>query len=340
MSLINNVIIHKLIKEQHGDATFALRDTELSLTEPVKKLVWDIQELYSGRTSKGYGRFDEGNINYLAPGILRCYFEDKNKNFFEISCDLMSVLADKANPVGFATGGFVLMAHISGENQEDWFVVAIIKNTKGTAIDENTYEVNAAIHVDLDDLRVAGRINVADWLSGAENIRYIGFLKQRDKISDYFKEFLGCSELVVNTEETKKLVSTLKDFAKSKELDQNEESEFLQRAYDYCQDKHEKDEPLSLDGLANAIWPDSPEELKSTFTINEVQISDGFVPDKRSLNSLVKMKYKTKYWSLNLDRHALSEGHAHYDQQKGELTLKNLPDEFKAELDRELDDGE
>lgn len=340
MFKVNNAIIHKLIKEQHGKAEISERADELPLTEPVKKLVTDIQRLYGSSTGKGYGRFEEDNVNYPTPTILKKHFKDKVISFSAMSKELLSVLANKASPVAFATGGFVLMAYISNNEGEEWFVVAIIKNVEGTAIDETTYEVNEAIHVELDDLRVAGRVCLTDWLDDEKDVRYIGFLKQREKISDYFKEFLGCSELIVNTEETKKLVSTLKSFAKSKGLDQKEEDVFLQKAYDYCQDKYDKDEPLSLDGLANAVWPDSPEDLRNSFTENEIQISDGFVPDKRSLNSLVKMKYKTKYWSLNLDRHALSEGHAHYDQQKGELTLKNLPDAFKAELDRELDDGE
>lgn len=340
MFTVNNAIIHKLIKEQHGKASVSERKDELPLTEPVKKLVTDIQELYGSRAGKGYGRFEEDNVNYPTPTVLKACFKEKSISFLDISKQLLSILENKASPVSLATGGFVLMAYISNAEGNEWFIVAIIKNVEGTAIDEKTFEVNETVHVDLDDLRVAGRVCLTDWLDNEKDVRYIGFLKQREKVSDYFKEFLGCSELIVNTEETKKLVSTLKSFARDKGLEQKEEDVFLQKAYEYCQDKHEKDEPLSLDGLANAVWPDSPEELKKIFTESEVQISDGFVPDKRSLNSLVKMKYKTKYWSLNLDRHALSEGHAHYDQQKGELILKNLPDAFKAELDRELDDGE
>lgn len=340
MFTVNNAVIHKLIKEQHGKATVSERKDELPLTEPVKKLVLDIQELYGSRTGKGYGRFEADEVNYPSSTILRSCFNAEDISFVEASKKLLSVLANKASPVGLATGGFVLMAHIGNGPGASWFVAAIINNIESTAIDEKTYEVKDTVHVDLDNLRVAGRVCLTDWLSDDEDIRYIGFLKQRGKISDYFKEFLGCSELIVNTEETKKLVSTLKSFAKRKGLGQQQEDEFLQKAYDYCKEKHENDEPLSLDGLANSIWSDFPDELRHTFTDNDVQISDGFVPDKRSLNSLVKMKYKTKYWSLDLDRHALSEGHAQYNQKRGELTLKNLPDAFKAELDRELDDGE
>lgn len=340
MFTVNSAIIHKLIKEPHGKASVSERKDELPLTDPVKKLVIDIQELYRNRTGKGYGRFETDEINYPSSTILSSCFETEDIDFVEASKKLLSVLANKASPVGLATGGFVLMAHISNESGVGWFVAAIINNIESTAIDEKTFEVKDTVHVDLANLRVAGRVCLTDWLNDDEDIRYIGFLKQRGKISDYFKEFLGCSELIVNAEETKKLVSTLKSFAKGKGLDQQKEDDFLQKAYDYCKEKNESDEPLSLDGLANAVWSDNPDELKKTFVDNDVQISDGFVPDKRSLNSLVKMKYRTKYWSLDLDRHAISEGHAHYNQQKGELTLKNLPDAFKAELDRELDDDE
>lgn len=339
MHTVNSAIIHKLVKDKHGKATVVERPTDLPVTDPVKKLVLDLHELYAGRASKGYGRFEADEINFPSAGILRSVFKDKTLNFADASRKLLSVLAAKAGAVPLATGGYVLMAHVSNAANISWFIVAMINNVSGSAIDDASLEVVDTVHVDLENLRVAGRVSLTDWLGGDADTRYVGFLKQRGEVSDYFKEFLGCSELVANTEETKKLVSVLKSFAKSEGLDQQQEDSFLQTAYNYCLEKNKNDEPVSLDALANATWPDNPEKLQKAFVENDVQISDGFVPDGRSLKSLVRMKYKTDYWTIDLDRHALTQGYAHYNQAKGELTLKKLPDGLKAELDRELDDG-
>lgn len=336
MHTINHAILHKLVKEKHGKATIVERDTDLPITDPVKKLVLDIHDLYASRASKGYGRFEADETNYPSAKILRSVFKENKLEFSGASKQLLKVLATKAGGVALATGGYVLMAHVTNEANVGWFIVAILNNVNGSAIDDATLEVVGAVHVDLENLRVAGRVNITDWLGGDTETRYVGFLKQRGEVADYFKLFLGCNELVADTEETKKLVAILKRFAKSEGLDQTKEEDFLQSAYNFCSERNKNDEPLSLETLSNAIWPNEPKKLQSAFVEGDVQISDGFVPDARSIKSLMRMKYKTEYWSIDLDRHALSSGYAHYNQGKGELILRNLPDGLKAELDREM----
>ena len=339
MTTINKAIIHKLIKEKHGTATVIERTTPLSITEPVRKLVTDIHDLYASRASKGYGRFEADTVNYPSSVILKSFYQDGSTSFEEASKQLMSVLVAKSSPVALATGGYVLMAQVSNDAGVNWFIVAIINNVKGSAIDEASLEVIDTVHVNLNDLRVAGRVNLNDWLSEDLEIRYVGFLKQKGEVADYFKMFLGCNELIADTEESKKLVKFLKTFAKEQSLDQDKEEEFLRSAFDYLETCNSNDVPLSLETLSNAIWPENPETIINRLATEEIQISDGFVPDLRSIKSLVKIKSKTQYWSLNLDRHAFATGFAHYDSANGQLILKNLPDSLKSELSHELGDG-
>ena len=230
------------------------------------------------------------------------------------------------------------MARITDAPGTSWFIVAMITNVDGSVIDDRTLEVVTAMHVDLEHLRVAGRVNLTDWQAGQEDVRYVGFLKQRGEVADYFKQFLGCDELVADVEETKKLVSALKKFAKSEGMSRADEEEFLNAAYGHCDDRNKKGEPLSLETLSNAIFPTAPTKLQAAFVADGVQISDGFVPDGRSIRALVHLKYKTEFWTIDIDRHALSSGYAHYNQEKGELTLLKLPAGLKAELDSETRD--
>jgi nucleoid-associated protein len=336
---VNYTIIHKLIKARHGKATVVERPVDLPITDPVKKLVLDVHNLYSSRVSKGYGRFDPDEINYPVASILRKLFQDKTLDFSEASKVLVKNLATRADSVPLATGGYVLMASLSNASGINWFIVAILNNTNGSAINDTTLEVIDSVHVDLENLRVAGRVNISEWLGGDPKIRYIGFLKQRDEVADYFKLFLGCNEFVSDTEETKKLVAALKKFSKQEGLDAEKEENFLQTAFNFCNEHKVQEKPLSLEALSNAVWPNDPEKLQVLFIEDDLQIHDGFVPDGRSIKSLVKIKSKTAYWSINLDRHAFSTGYAHYNQQKGELILRNLPAELRSELDREIKDG-
>ncbi|WP_310611387.1 nucleoid-associated protein [Limnohabitans sp.] len=340
MLTINHAIVHKLHKEKHGKASVTERAAALTITAPVEKLILAIHDLYAGKASKGYGRFEADEINYPSAAILRNSFKNQKTSFLDASKLLMGVLATKASAAPLATGGYVLMSQVTNAANVTWFIVAIINNVDGSVIDDKTLEVIDAMHVDLENLRVAGRVNLTDWEKGDEDIRYVGFLKQRGEVADYFKLFLGCDELIADTEETKKLVAALKKFAKSQGLEQKAEEDFLQSAFSYCDERNKNDEPLSLEALSNAVWPNEPKKLQDAFVEGDVQISDGFVPDGRSIKALMRMKYKTPYWSIDIDRHALSQGYAEYSQKKGTLTLLNLPDALKAELATETGDDD
>lgn len=339
MQTINAVVIHKLAKERQGKATVVTRSDLLPLNDPVTKLVGDIHALYADKTGKGYGRFESDETNYPAARILRETFCDVTKPFLLASKELMTVLCAKASQVPLATGGYVLMADVSNAAKHRWFITAILTNIHGSAINDESLEVVDSIHVDLHNLRVAGRVSLTDWQSGAPDIRYIGFLKQRGEVSDYFKLFLGCSELIASVEETKKLVAVLKGFARDSGLDRVAQENLLKAAYDYCSECQKNDKPLSLDSLANAICPDDPKKLQKALTAADVQINDGFVPDGRIIKAFVKIKAKTKYWSVELDRQALVGGQARYDATKRSLTLMDLPSELEVELSDELKDG-
>jgi nucleoid-associated protein len=337
LNTIDSVVIHKLVKERHGKATVITRPATLKVTEPVQKLVHDIHDLYADRTGKGYGRFHADEINYPASRILRETFKAKSKSFIDASRDLMNVLATKAGQAPLATGGYVLMAQVTNPAKVSWFIVAIITNIKGSAINDESLEVVDSVHVDLHNLRVAGRVNLTDWLKDEKDVRYVGFLKQKGEVSDYFKLFLGCDELIASTEETKKLVAVLKEFAKNSGLKPEQQEDFLTAAHDHCSECQKNDQPLILEALTNAVWPNDPKALQKALTTGDVQISDGFVPDGRSLKTLVKIKAKTPYWSVELDRRALITGQAKYDSNKHTLTLTNLPENLEAELRGEFD---
>ncbi len=334
--VVDFAVIHKLVKERQGKAATVLRDELLALTDPVAKLVDDIHDLYSSRTGKGYGRFEADETNYPSSRILRETCFDKKKTFLDASRDLMSVLAAKAGDEPLATGGYVLMAQGSTPGKTDWFIVALITNVHGSAIKDDSLDIVDAVHVDMHNLRVAGRVNLTDWVSQKADVRYIGFLKQRNEVSEYFKRFLGCNELIASTEETKKLVTFLKNFVKEAGLDQERQVAFLRAAYDHCEERRKNDQPLILDTLINVVWPDDPMRLQKALTTGDIQISDGFVPDGRSLKAFVTIRAKTPYWSLELKREALVKGQAKYDKDKGTLTFVNLPTQLETELQSEL----
>lgn len=337
---VTAAVIHKLVKEPHGPTSVHTRNKELVLTAPVLELVNAINKFYGSRANKGYGRFEEDVLTYPTSTVLRRMFEVGDLTFVEGSKLLLDVLAGKAQQAPLSKGGYVLMAHGKGNGGDLWFLVAIINNVAGSAVNEETLEIVKSIQVDVDNLRVAGRVNLATWMGGGEQDRYLGFLKHRGEVADYFKYFLGCNVIMRDTEDTKRLVEGLRIFARAENLDQGAENDFLRRAHAFCADRCKSRDELSLNELSNAAWPQDPERLQQALARSAIEISDGFVPDGRSLKSLIKFHGKAAFWTVDLDRRALRQGDAQYVQERGELILRNLPLALKSALDAEVREGD
>jgi len=335
MSTVHAAVIHKLEKVQRaGKSVVTKRDKLNELSVEMIKLVLDINELYAKKSNKGYGRFQADEQAYPVSRLLRNFYESDAPNFLALSHELIGILAARADLQPLSKGGYVLMAEVSGDDGARWFLVAVINNVDGSAVDENL-EVIEAVHVDLEHLRVAGRVSVQDWLEIEGHARYIGFLKQRGDVAEYFKAFLGCDDMVVPLAETKSLTASLKAFASEEKLDFKQEEDFLRAAYAYCDQRAQANEPLSLDSLANAAWPDEPDKLKAQFARDGAQVSDGFVPDPTALKRLLKIRARTSAWSVELDVSALVSGDAEYVPEREGLLLCNLPADLLELLVRE-----
>lgn len=332
---IRGLVVHKFEKETHAPGIILPRAGLVTITPAVQRLVDALHGLYSGKTGKGYGKFEEDEDNFPMQRRIREYFVNGSDTFLAFSLAAMNILKGKADNEGLATGGYVLIAHLLSDERH-FMLFAVVTDTVGSAITDDL-DIEDSTHIDLNKFRVAGRIDLTSWHNGDE--RYIGFLKgAKAAVSTYFKHFLGCNDTILPVNETRKLAAALKDFALANIAGDEERDAWLTAVFDRCTELARNDEPLSIDELSNAHWPRDPDFLKAVLTAEELQMSDGFVPDRKSLRTLVKFKASTKTWKLEFDRTALAHGDVGYDKQEATLTLRNLPESLKKELDSESDD--
>lgn len=325
---IIGLVVHKLIKERQQRAEVIPRGAVVPITEPVQRLISEIHRLYSEKTGKGYGKFELNEDVYPMPRLAREYFTDNAIDFYHLTLRMMDVLKDKAEGERLSTGGYVLIAHVNN-GATDFLLVAIVTDKIGTAITDGLDIIDSP-HLDLAALRVAGRVDATAWVAGNE--RYISFLKGRGEVSDYFKHFLGCDDVVMSANETRKLISCLKQFATDRGMEQAQRDQLLRQAHEYCTGCADEKQPLSLEALANRLMPDEPEALRAVLAHEDLQLSDGFVPDKKSLRSLVRFKGKTPSWTVEFDRDALQAGNITFDEANQTLVLHNLPESLLREM--------
>jgi len=331
---IVNLIVHKLVKTQHGPASIELAESIINVTPSAQRLIDHLHHLYAERTGKGYGKFEEDEVNFPMQTFVRDHFVNTTTDYYALSELMMNHLQFRAGNEQLATGGYVLISHVNN-GATDFFLVAIVTEVIGTAITEGL-EIIDSVHLDMTNLRVAGRIDITAWRNGAE--RYISFLKGRGEVANYFKQFLGCNDVLVALQETQKLVKGLEAFATAQNLEPNDRDQLFEDAFRYLEQLSRDGNEVTLDAFANRLWSDAPDDLKAALANEELQLSDGFIPDRRAIKSLVKFKATTLDWKLEFDRRGLRNGNIRFDQANNTLTLSNIPNTLRQELLDEIND--
>lgn len=332
---ITDVIVHKLIKDsQQRVANVELRPAPLQVNEAVQKLIDGLYKLYAERVSKGFGRFEEDANEYPVQRYLQDHLAPQGESFFELSKKLMAHLQTRAAAESFATGGYVLVAKISS-NGHNFLLCAIVTEVLGTAITERL-DVVESMHLDMSQMRVAGRIDLTTWQAGGD--RYISFLKGRSEVSGYFKLFLGCNDLQVPLAESKKLIDALESFAEQEGLELEARDGLFTVAHNYLTGLSKDGTPVELESFSNHVWPQAPASLQMVLVDPARSLSDGFVPDRRALKRLVRFEGRSQHWQLKFDRRALRSRDVEYDRKEDVLILRNLPRTLRDDLLSETPD--
>ncbi|MGO7130376.1 nucleoid-associated protein [Rhizobium leguminosarum] len=332
--MVDNVVqvaVHDLRRKGQGDFETILGKAQLNVSPTVVRVVNELHSLYASKASKAHGRFSEKVADYPAQSFISDFEKGKYQDFADLTQKLMDTLTVQARRKPGATGGHVLFAHIEKDNHV-YLMVAIINDKLGAAL-TNDLDIADVKHLDLDGFRFAGRVNITAWLADAD--RYIGFLKGKGDVAEYFKEFLGCDTTVQDIQDTKTLIRVLENFADPAKGAVKDKNVFFQRAYEICERHVREGLPLDFQAFSNELYPEEPDVLAKALGDPDLALGDGFVPNRRSLRALVRFKAKTSQWSVEFDRSALAEGKIVYDHEKKTITFKELPAELVEELERE-----
>jgi nucleoid-associated protein len=184
---ILNIAIHDLDRGEDGFRV-TLGKNQLAVTATTQRVIDDLYDLYSRRASKSHGKFSANEDYSPTQKHLQEYVKGGLKEFAALTAKMMTTLRIQAGSRNAAQGGHVFFAHFESEGRQ-FLLVAIINDKLGATLTKD-YDVADIQHLDMEGFRFAGRINVTGWAANEE--RYIGFLKGKGAVSEYFKAFLGC----------------------------------------------------------------------------------------------------------------------------------------------------
>lgn len=330
MNTIHHIAIHDLIKKDEGFHVKLGKD-DAPITATVQRVIDMLYELYSRRASKSHGKFSENEADYPTQGHVRDFVGSGFREFSDLTQKMMATLQKEAGHKGAATGGHVFFAHFERDAQH-FLLVTIVTDKLGAAL-SNNFEVKDVTHLDIDGFRFAGRINITSWSLNGQ--RYVGFLKGKGDVSEYFKEFLGCDTTELERKDTTDLVVALKKFAEDQQMAPAAKGNFLAKAKHICDEAAKRREEIHFQALANELLPHGPEPLVEALANPDIGLNDGFIPNRRALGALIKFRGKTKLWSIEFDREALTGGAVQFNRDENSLTLRELPPELVNQLKAE-----
>ncbi|ALL67854.1 Nucleoid-associated protein ndpA [Paraburkholderia caribensis MBA4] len=326
---IKNLIIHRFDKAPHAAGTVLPRANVIAVTPVVQALVDRVHELYAHRTSKRHGKFEVDENNYPMARYMRTWYIDKTVEFVQMSVEMMTTLKDRADRTQFARGGYVLIAHLSNGARE-FLLVVQLNDRAGSAIDD-ALNVVESIYLDVDDLRVAGRVDLTGWQVGDMD-RYVGFLKGKGDVSEYFRQFLGCNTITDPAGDTRTLFRAIRKFAAEQAMEPEQKANFIDEATNICAELADRNEELNLDVFANRLFPQEPDLLKATFARDEYKLPDGLVPSKKEVAKQRSFRGRASNWTVEIQRTAIRTQEVQIDEQNRRITLNEVPEPLLRKL--------
>ncbi|MBD9499451.1 nucleoid-associated protein YejK [Pseudomonas sp. BGr12] len=333
---IRHAIVHLIDKKPDGNpATLHARDAELGDSQAIENLMADLNESYNAKPNKAWGLFQSESGAYPFSGWLSEYL-DNGKDFVAFSKQAVEHLKTLMEESNLSTGGHVLFCHYQ-QGMTDYLSIALLHHSEGVAVTD-ALEVTPSRHLDLGQLHMAARINISEWQNNKTSKQYISFIKGKGgkKVSDYFRDFIGCTEGVDGPSETRTLLKAFSDFVESEDLPEEQAREKTDVLVDYATSQAKIGEPMALDALSELMDDQAPRAFYDYIRNKDYGLSPEIPADKRTLNQFRRFTGRAEGLSISFEAHLLGSK-VEYDEARDMLIIRGLPTQLQDQLKRRKD---
>ncbi|WP_236209318.1 nucleoid-associated protein YejK [Pseudomonas tohonis] len=333
---IRHCIVHLIDKKPDGSAAVLhARDSELGESKAIENLLADLNESYNAKQGKAWGLFHEESGAYPFSGWLKDYMEG-GRDFTAFSREAVAHLQKLMEESNLSTGGHVLFAHYQ-QGMTDYLAIALLHHSEGVTVTD-ALDLAPARHLDLGQLHLAARINLSEWRNNAQSKQYISFIKGKNgkKVSDYFRDFIGCQEGVDAPSETRTLLKAFSDFVEHEDFAEEQAREKTKTLVDYASTQAKLGEPITLQELSGLIDEDRPRAFYEHIRNKDYGLSPEIPPDKRTLSQFQRFTGRAEGLSISFEAHLLGSK-IEYDEGRDMLIIRQVPTQLKDQLKRRKD---
>ena len=321
---IDNSIVHQIHKKPDGQpASLTLREQELANSEALEQLLAGLIETYNSKPNKAWGYFHEESGAYPFSGWLQQLI-DEELDFVGFSKQATEHLKTLMEGSNLALGGHVLFIRYR-QGMTAFLIIALLHHTEGVTVTEEL-EVAAARHLDLSALNMAARINLTEWKQNATSKQYISFIRGRSgkRVSDYFRDFIGCQEGADPEAETTTLLQAFQDYVGEADLPAEELKGKAKAMTSYVNSQSRQGEQVALEELSGVLDEDNPRAFYDYIRHKDYGLAPEIPADKRTLNNFFKFYGKADGLSISFEAHLLGE-RGEYDEGEDALVIRHPP---------------
>lgn len=330
---IRHCIVHFIDKKPDGTpAVLHARESELAESQAMENLLGDLNESYNAKQGKAWGFFHPESGAHPFSGWLKEYLEDDG-SFAAFTLKAVKHLQTLMEESNLSVGGYVLFAHYQ-QGMTDYLTIALLHHSEGVAVNEDL-NVLPSRHLDLSQLHLAARVNISEWKNNTQSKQYISFIKGKNgkKVSEYFRDFIGCQEGVDGPGETRTLLKAFSDFVESEDLPEDAAREKTRTLVDYASSQSKIGEPMGLEELSGLIDEDRPRAFYDHIRNKDYGLSPEIPADKRTLNQFRRFTGRAEGLSISFEAHLLGSK-IEYDESAGTLVIRGLPTQLTDQLKR------
>ncbi len=323
---INRFVIHELQKEASEASKLVLSEMLPEVTDQATNLLTQLNDKYKTRTT--YGKFSDDTTHPFPQHFEKyCKVRHTDKTFLAFTSNAMNTLHNQLRNSN-AKGGYFMFADYT--NVHGNFVsIFLVRDSDGFLFkkdDKPMYDVKSQLHIGIEKLAMACKINKDNYLAGIEDKNYLSFIRtNRQETSNYFITWIAATALRKNTEYTDRLVEIIKMIELPTELfgypEVNRDN--LQKAvFNHCNSV--PNGLVNLEELSQKLFGDDNGNKLIDYAAEQGMIIDTeFTPDKNKLKKLYRVKVSSHDISLQFDQSSFNNTIRIDPKQQNIITIES-----------------
>lgn len=338
--VLKELVVHLVEKQaDSGQSKLSMSHESIAGSPTLERFLDDLNKVYNSKASKVFGCFmvpeaelpqdDNGPVNSMKT-LLTAYVE-KQINFIDYTQQAMALLKHHIDQSGKSTGGYMIFGHYTLFGS-DFMLIVMLNNVPGISVN-NKLEINNIDYLDISRLHLAARIDISQWQDEPESGRYISLIRAKEshKLSDYFRNFIGCDETIDSKKETSELFTAVNQFCEKEFRADEEKSLFKQKAAEYCIDQADKGQNVVLKDFSNYVTEGSVDDFMNYVNSEQFNLTQEISPNKSVIRRFNKLSGRNALLSITINEEALGNS-VIFDADNETLTISDLPATLKAQL--------